>query len=88
MVSITWKDGSHSHIEIIRSKDKLDKMLKSLIFEKASGMSFREVKKGKLTLKEYVYAVSYDTGDELALLRRYKLVPKAEDYPYEYPEIQ
>ena len=88
MVTITWKTSNSSHIEIVRSKDKLDKLLKTLKYDEKTKSSFREIKKGSITIKEFVHGVSYDSGDELAMLRRYKIVPKSEEYPYEYPEIQ
>lgn len=88
MVTITWKTSNASHIEIVRSKDKLDKLLKTLKYDEKTKSSFREIKKGSITIKEFVHGVSYDSGDELAMLRRYKIVPKSEEYPYEYPEIQ
>lgn len=88
MVTITWKTSNTSHIEIVRSKDKLDKLLKTLKYDEKTRSSFREIKKGSITIKEFIHGVSYDSGDELAMLRRYKIVPKSEEYPYEYPEIQ
>ena len=88
MVTITWETSSTSYIEIVRSKDKLDKLLKALKYDEKTKSSYREIKKGSVTIREFVHGVSYDSGDELAMLRRYRIVPKSEEYPYEYPEIQ
>lgn len=84
MTTITWKDvkSGKSRIQIIRSKDKLETTLQLLKYDKALDCYINANKHGKKVVSiEKIAGISYESEDEKEIFRRFKLIPKREDYP-------
>lgn len=82
MTTITWKNlkTGGSKIEIFRSRDKLNKVLQSLKYDRSKEQYVKEEKVGRTTVQLAIVAMSYEDEDEKAMFRKYGLIPKEEDY--------
>ena len=79
MVSITWKpiNGGKGRIQFFRSKDKLEKELSKVRFDKKVNAWILETKaKKKVVSVECIAGVSYEDESEKMILQRYDLVGK------------
>lgn len=87
MTSITWidKETGKGEIQILKSKDKLEKLLQSMKVKESPDKSkkehFIEVKENRKTRIKILYAVSYESASERALFSSYGIVPKKKEYP-------
>ena len=85
MTSITWRDAitGLKTIKIYRSKDALDKVLKSTT-KKLVGATYEfhwiEMKKNKVIKDLVLHSVSYEEDDEQAMFRKYGIIPKEDEY--------
>lgn len=86
MITLTWStlNGNKRHIELIRSLDKARALLMSLKrIEHSDGTppQFHKIDgKGKSKVEEVLVAVSYDDVEELALLRKFGILPQENEY--------
>lgn len=83
MSTITWKDprSGKKNIQIIHSKDTLEQILQTLVYDGITKSYSKIVKDGKKKVFFSVEGISYDSEVELALFRKYGLVPAVDDYP-------
>ena len=83
MTTITWqnKKTGKKEIEIIKSKDKLNTLLQTLVYDGAKREFLKEIQKGKEKISLVVIGFSYDSDDEKSMFRKYGLLPKRDDYP-------
>lgn len=83
MSTITWKDPrtGRKKIEIISSKDKLESILQCLVYDGNTKQYSKIVKDGKKKVLFGVEGISYDSEVEVALFRKYGLLPSVDDYP-------
>lgn len=86
MTTITWenKENKKTKIQIFKSKDNLENVLRELKGDKDEKVF--ETKEGKKKVSLVVKAVSYETKSEKALFRQYGIIPKAKDYPVSLEE--
>ena len=86
MITLTWSSlkGNKRHIQLLRSLDKSKALLMSLKkVENSDGTPPQFLKidgKGKSKTEEVLVAVSYDDVEELALLRKFNILPQDNDY--------
>ena len=85
MTSITWKNlkTGKKEIKIYRSKDALDKTLKSCTRVQVGEQYELHLvikQKGKATNDLILYGVSYEEDDEKALFQKFGIIPKDTDY--------
>lgn len=85
MTSITWRNikSGKKEIKIYRSKDALDKTLKSTTKVKVGEQyEYHLIKKekGKSAIELVLYGVSYEEDDEKAIFQKFGIIPKDNDY--------
>lgn len=87
MTTITWidKETGKGEIQILKSKDKLEKILQTIKVSQNADQSkvehYIEVKEGRKTRIKILRGVSYESASERALFRSYGIIPKKKDYP-------
>ena len=87
MTSITWKDSKtgKKSIKIYRSKDILDKVLKSCQKRKDRDTGKNDLylityQGKKIVQEQLLYGISYEEDDEKAIFQKHGVIPKDEDY--------
>lgn len=86
MTTITWINTASGikKIEIYKSRDKLISTLKSCSKLKEKDTDkieyYLTIKDGRKNVKYKLHSVTYEDEDEIAIFRRFQIIPQESDY--------